>query len=697
MFDRLRKYGEATTFVFSLYEVDGVDLRVDASHESGDSTVMKDEGTPANTGSGFVDEGNSYSIALTATEMECARGVIIIIDQTATKAWLDITIEFETYGDASAQHAFDLDTADQIVASVSGAVASVTAAVETDSASRTASQANVSALALEASLFDHTSDEVTTDSASRTASQATGFSTHSAADVWTATTRTLSSFGTLLADIWSYATRVLTGTVETDTASRTASKADVSALALEASLFDHTTDEVITDTASRNASKADVSGLALEATVIARTLLAAGYFDPDSDSVDVGKLLGTLITETNAGDVAESFSFFYDVEPVTTKTVNDVGVAGSGLTAQQVWEYATRILTAAVETDTASRTASQANVSALALEASIDELKGSGFLESTDSNEAIRDRGDDAWLTGAGGSSPTVEEIRTEMETNGGKLDHLWETTEDDAGVRRFTQNGLEQAPIADVSNLDVAVSTRSSHSAADVWAATTRTLSSFGTLIADIWSNVARTITGTVTTDSASRTASQANVSALALEASLFDHTTDEVITDTASRNASKADVSGMALDSTVAKETTLDGVETKVDAIPTVMRGTDDANIVIPDIAGTAATLHGTTDGKIDATQVDITTLLARITANITTKAEMDAALALLATLADQAAMELIVENNNKILKADEQVISNQLIKVDSSDHTTPLQTFDLFKAGVPSDVEPDQRVGT
>ena len=42
---------------------------------------------------------------------------------------------------------------------------------------------------------------------------------------------------------------------------------------------------------------------------------------------------------------------------------------------------------------------------------------------------------------------PTVGEIRTEMETNGGKLDHLWETTEDDTGVRRFTANALEQAP----------------------------------------------------------------------------------------------------------------------------------------------------------------------------------------------------------------------------------------------------------
>jgi len=54
-------------------------------------------------------------------------------------------------------------------------------------------------------------------------------------------------------------------------------------------------------------------------------------------------ILGTAITESNAGDVAESFSFFFDVDPVTTRTVNDVG--GSTLTAQNIWEYGTRTLT----------------------------------------------------------------------------------------------------------------------------------------------------------------------------------------------------------------------------------------------------------------------------------------------------------------------------------------------------------------
>ncbi len=269
-----------------------------------------------------------------------------------------------------------------------------------------------------------------------------------------------------------------------------------------------------------------------------------------------------------------------------------------------------------------------------------------------------------------------------------------------------------------------------STHSAADVWAVTTRTLSSFGTLIADIWANVTRTITGTVVTDSASRTASKADVSSLALEASIdelkgsgFVESTDsneairnrgdaawttgaggssptvEQIRTEMDDNSSKladivADTNELQLDDIPTRLTTIDG---NIASIPTTpMRGTDGANTTVPDVAGTAATLHGITDGKVDNIQTDISTILARITANITTKTEMDNALALLATLSDQAAMKLIVDNNNALLKADEKVLNNQLVKTDSSDHTTILQTFNLLKEGVASDVEPDERVG-
>ena len=107
----LRKYGAAATVDFHLFEVDGIDLRVDAVHAAGDTVVMKNEGAEASTTNGFTDEGTGYSLVLTATEMQAARVVVYAIDQTATKVWLDTAIVIETYGNASAQHAFDLDTA----------------------------------------------------------------------------------------------------------------------------------------------------------------------------------------------------------------------------------------------------------------------------------------------------------------------------------------------------------------------------------------------------------------------------------------------------------------------------------------------------------------------------------------------------------------------------------------------------------
>lgn len=103
----LRKYGVEAKIDFELYEVDGVDFRVDAVDAS-DMTIMKDEGAEASTVNSFVDEGNGYSVTLTATEMQAARIVLYAID-SATKVWLDKAIVIETYGNASAMHEFDLD------------------------------------------------------------------------------------------------------------------------------------------------------------------------------------------------------------------------------------------------------------------------------------------------------------------------------------------------------------------------------------------------------------------------------------------------------------------------------------------------------------------------------------------------------------------------------------------------------------
>lgn len=112
----LRKYGVATKILFPLVERDAVDFAAGVGIFAGDVKISKDEGAFANTANTPTHEGNGiYSLALTATEMQAARIVVTVIDQSATKVWEDQAILIETYGHASAQHALDLDQAIQDV------------------------------------------------------------------------------------------------------------------------------------------------------------------------------------------------------------------------------------------------------------------------------------------------------------------------------------------------------------------------------------------------------------------------------------------------------------------------------------------------------------------------------------------------------------------------------------------------------
>ncbi len=107
----LRKYGAQAVLDFPLFEPDGVDFTTNATFASGDLKVMKDEGAEVNATNLPVDEGMGYSLTVTATEMQAARIVLYVVDQTNPKAWLDRALVIETYGHASAMHAFDLSAA----------------------------------------------------------------------------------------------------------------------------------------------------------------------------------------------------------------------------------------------------------------------------------------------------------------------------------------------------------------------------------------------------------------------------------------------------------------------------------------------------------------------------------------------------------------------------------------------------------
>ena len=99
----MAEYGRAKTVNFDLYEVDGVDFRVDAVDAGADCSIMKDEGAEGTCANDFVDEGQSYSLVLTAAEMQAARATLLIVD-SATKVWLDKHIYIETYGHPSSAH-----------------------------------------------------------------------------------------------------------------------------------------------------------------------------------------------------------------------------------------------------------------------------------------------------------------------------------------------------------------------------------------------------------------------------------------------------------------------------------------------------------------------------------------------------------------------------------------------------------------
>lgn len=99
-----RKYGVETKLNFALWETDGTDMKVDAADGGTDCNIIKDEGTETTCTNDFVDEGNVYSITLSATEMQAARISVCMID-TSTKAYLDKCMLIETYGETlSAQH-----------------------------------------------------------------------------------------------------------------------------------------------------------------------------------------------------------------------------------------------------------------------------------------------------------------------------------------------------------------------------------------------------------------------------------------------------------------------------------------------------------------------------------------------------------------------------------------------------------------
>lgn len=112
----LSKYGEARHIYIPVIKRGVVDFAVGAdwTPAAGDVKISKDGGAAANVTNlpTAIAMGNTatWDFSLTATEMQAAQVMVTVAD-AATKAVEDTQFDIETYGNASAQHAFDLDTA----------------------------------------------------------------------------------------------------------------------------------------------------------------------------------------------------------------------------------------------------------------------------------------------------------------------------------------------------------------------------------------------------------------------------------------------------------------------------------------------------------------------------------------------------------------------------------------------------------
>lgn len=161
--------------------------------------------------------------------------------------------------------------------------------------------------------------------------------------------------------------------------------------------------------------KADISSLSTSAEIAALN---------DLSTADIDARLAVYDAPTLA-EMTAAFTEIKGAGWTTTDTLEAIrdAISSGGLTAADVWTYVTRGLTEEVTTDSASRIASQADVSGI----------------------------------------PTNPVL-----SNDSRLD-----------------------------NLDAAISTRSTLTAQQVWEYVTRTVTSIGTLVSDIWNNPTRTVTG--------------------------------------------------------------------------------------------------------------------------------------------------------------------------------------------------------
>jgi len=110
--------------------------------------------------------------------------------------------------------------------------------------------------------------------------------------------------------------------------------------------------------------------------------------------------LGAIVGGVAAGDVL-TVTYYTTAPSALTLDQDELRVVAAGATAANVTDGTAAVL-AGIITDHGAGSYVAPSVAGLALEATLTAMKGATFDTATDSLEALRNRGDAAWITGSG-------------------------------------------------------------------------------------------------------------------------------------------------------------------------------------------------------------------------------------------------------------------------------------------------------
>ena len=212
-------------------------------------------------------------------------------------------------------------------------------------------------------------------------------SSHSAADVWTVATRTLTSFGTLVSDIatavWGATTRTLSAFGFSVTVGTNNDKTGYTV-----STVSDKTGYSISGTKQTLDALNDVSA----STVRTQADNALTAYDPPTKA-ELDSAVSPLATSSALSIVAG----YVDTEVAAIKAVTDK-IDTALVLDGAVYQFTTNALENAPSSSGGDATAANQTI----IINHLTGIKGATFDTSTDSLEAIRDRGDAAWVTGGG-------------------------------------------------------------------------------------------------------------------------------------------------------------------------------------------------------------------------------------------------------------------------------------------------------